>query len=271
MSSKTVSKHVLICGLDGAGKTTLFNLLVNGQPTDPKIRPDGTLGLTNKKMASETETLGFNFDYSDPHQAASCIGFWDLGGKDSIRSIWSSFYMNIRVSGVIFVVDANDDEDRITDARMELQKLLNEEELRTAVLYVVFNDTNNEDEEKRGADENPIRKSVRIFSFFFFLFYLEPFLRNFLSFFTENILFNGRSSIFKKGIYDNSFNNQYIIFWGNRNVISFSFFILKWAFYMNEDFRGKSWYECNTSQCYKTIRFDKFKEDQRQLGDAREN
>ena len=188
MSSKTVSKHVLICGLDGAGKTTLFNLLVNGQPTDPKIRPDGTFGIPNKKMASETETLGFNFDYSDPHQAATCIGFWDLGGKDSIRSIWSSFYMNIRVSGVIFVVDANDDEDRIIDARMELQKLLNEEELRTTVLYVVFNDfTNNVAEGKTGIeDNNQIRKSVRISHFFNFT--LNHFWQIFECFHRKNII-----------------------------------------------------------------------------------
>jgi GTPase SAR1 family protein len=163
MSSKKVSRHVMICGLEASGKTTLFNLLVYGQPQELKNKPDIILD-THKEGAKEKETLGFNFEYAEPNQTANCIGFWDLGGKDTIRAIWPSFYKNIQISGLIFVVNANDEDDRIIEARMELQKLLNEEELRSSVLYVVFNDiiTKEDEEDKfnRVSDDPTIRQTV---------------------------------------------------------------------------------------------------------------
>lgn len=151
------SKHVLICGLSQAGKTTLFNLLIYGQPRD---KPD--LNLDMNKMAKEETTFGFNFEYAEKDQA-NCIGFWDIGGKDTIRAIWSSFYKNIRISGLIFVVNANDEDEKIDEARMELQKLMNEEELRNAVLYVVFNNIlkeNGENGEQKVMEEPGIRNNV---------------------------------------------------------------------------------------------------------------
>lgn len=152
-SKKIKNKQVLICGLDSAGKTTLFKLLVYGFQKEKAENPYQELNKLN-----DEPTFGFNFEYAEKDQAQS-IGFWDLGGKDSIRAIWPSFYKNIAIGGIIFVVDSNDSDDRINEARMELLKLLNEEELRSAVVYVVFNDVikNTDNDEK----ESPILRDYK--------------------------------------------------------------------------------------------------------------
>ena len=59
-----------------------------------------------------------------------------LAGQDKIRPLWRHYYQNTQ--GVIFVVDSNDRE-RIEDAKAELNRMLNEPELSTAVLLVFSN------------------------------------------------------------------------------------------------------------------------------------
>lgn len=61
---------------------------------------------------------------------------WDVGGQDKIRPLWRHYFQNTQ--GIIFVVDSND-RDRITEAREELQRMLNEDELRDAILLVFAN------------------------------------------------------------------------------------------------------------------------------------
>lgn len=53
-----------------------------------------------------------------------------------IRPLWRHYFQNTQ--GLIFVVDSNDRE-RINEANEELQKMLNEDELRDAVLLVFCN------------------------------------------------------------------------------------------------------------------------------------
>ena len=61
---------------------------------------------------------------------------WDVGGQDKIRPLWRHYYQG--TNGLIYVVDSND-RDRIEDAREELNKMLNEDEMRDAVLLVFAN------------------------------------------------------------------------------------------------------------------------------------
>ena len=61
---------------------------------------------------------------------------WDVGGQDKIRPLWRHYFQNTQ--GIIFVVDSNDRE-RISEAREELQRMLNEDELRDALLLVFAN------------------------------------------------------------------------------------------------------------------------------------
>ncbi|TYH34696.1 hypothetical protein ES332_D13G142900v1 [Gossypium tomentosum] len=53
-----------------------------------------------------------------------------------IRPLWRHYFQNTR--GLIFVVDSND-RDRVVEARDELHRMLNEDELRDAVLLVSAN------------------------------------------------------------------------------------------------------------------------------------
>ena len=61
---------------------------------------------------------------------------WDVGGQDKIRPLWRHYYQNTQ--GVIFVVDSND-RDRVGEARDELHRMLNEDELRESCLLVFAN------------------------------------------------------------------------------------------------------------------------------------
>ncbi|KAG6516253.1 hypothetical protein ZIOFF_026708 [Zingiber officinale] len=61
---------------------------------------------------------------------------WDVGGQDKIRPLWRHYFQNTQ--GLIFVVDSND-RDRVVEARDELHRMLNEDELRDAVLLVFAN------------------------------------------------------------------------------------------------------------------------------------
>jgi GTPase SAR1 family protein len=61
---------------------------------------------------------------------------WDLGGQTSIRPYWRCYYPN--TDAIIFVVDSADSE-RMPVARGELAAMLEEEDLRDAILLVFAN------------------------------------------------------------------------------------------------------------------------------------
>ena len=76
---------------------------------------------------------------------------WDVGGQDKIRPLWRHYFQNTQ--GIIFVVDSND-RDRVVEAREELQRMLNEDELRDALLLVFAN-----------KQDLPVRSGQTTFSF----------------------------------------------------------------------------------------------------------
>ena len=61
---------------------------------------------------------------------------WDLGGQTSIRPYWRCYYPN--TDAIIFVVDSAD-VDRMPVARGELAAMLEEEDLKDAILLVFAN------------------------------------------------------------------------------------------------------------------------------------
>nr|XP_054766834.1 ADP-ribosylation factor-like [Lytechinus pictus] len=64
------------------------------------------------------------------------ITAWDVGGQDKIRPLWREMFPNTQ--GIIFVVDSHDRELRL-EARDELNRIANEDELRDAVILVFAN------------------------------------------------------------------------------------------------------------------------------------
>jgi len=115
--------RILMVGLDAAGKTTILYKLKLGE------------------IVTTIPTIGFNVETVDYKNISFTV--WDVGGQDKIRPLWRHYYQNTQ--GVIFVVDSNDRE-RIDDsnghennAKMELQRMLQEDELRDAVLLVFAN------------------------------------------------------------------------------------------------------------------------------------
>ena len=77
---------------------------------------------------------GFNVETVEYKNISFTV--WDVGGQDKIRPLWRHYFQNTQ--GIIFVVDSND-RDRIVEAREELQRMLNEDELRDAILLVFAN------------------------------------------------------------------------------------------------------------------------------------
>ena len=81
-----------------------------------------------------TLASGFNVETVEYKNISFTV--WDVGGQDKIRPLWRHYFQNTQ--GIIFVVDSND-RDRVVEAREELQRMLNEDELRDALLLVFAN------------------------------------------------------------------------------------------------------------------------------------
>lgn len=127
--------RILMVGLDAAGKTTILYKLKLGEivTTIPTI---GTLLATPGLYANPSliDLKGFNVETVEYKNIQFTV--WDVGGQDKIRPLWRHYFQNTQ--GIIFVVDSND-RDRVVEAREELQRMLNEDELREALLLVFAN------------------------------------------------------------------------------------------------------------------------------------
>jgi len=108
--------RILMVGLDAAGKTTILYKLKLGE------------------VVTTIPTIGFNVETVEYKHINFTV--WDVGGQDKIRPLWRHYYQNTQ--GLIFVIDSKE-RDRIVEARDELQKMLNEDEMRDAILLVFAN------------------------------------------------------------------------------------------------------------------------------------
>ena len=109
---------ILLLGLDSAGKTTMIY----------------ALGL--KDPIRTVPTIGFNIETTWYIKPDIEINTWDVGGRDKLRDLWRHYYPG--TNAIIFVVDSAD-KMRLNTAKEELHLLLDEFELRNAVLLVFAN------------------------------------------------------------------------------------------------------------------------------------
>ncbi|MBA0814413.1 hypothetical protein Gohar_020245 [Gossypium harknessii] len=136
--------RILMVGLDAAGKTTILYKLKLGEivTTIPTIGEFASNSNFHGKRKSIFDCFGkgclringFNVETVEYKNISFTV--WDVGGQDKIRPLWRHYFQNTQ--GLIFVVDSND-RDRVVEARDELHRMLNEDELRDAVLLVFAN------------------------------------------------------------------------------------------------------------------------------------
>ncbi|CAB3360636.1 ADP-ribosylation factor-like protein 5B [Cloeon dipterum] len=107
---------IVIVGLDNAGKTTiLYQFLMN-----EVVHTSPTIG------SNVEEVMWKNIHFI----------MWDLGGQQSLRAAWSTYYTNTEF--VILVVDSTDRE-RLAVTREELYRMLANEELASAAVLIFAN------------------------------------------------------------------------------------------------------------------------------------
>ncbi|BEI88963.1 ARF/SAR superfamily [Cutaneotrichosporon oleaginosum] len=108
--------RILMLGLDAAGKTTiLYKLKLN-------------------QSVTTIPTVGFNVETVTYKNVK--FNVWDVGGQDKIRPLWRHYYTGTQ--GLIFVIDSADRE-RIDEARLELERILADREMRDCLLMVFAN------------------------------------------------------------------------------------------------------------------------------------
>merc|ERR1719263_2340172 len=94
--------ELTLVGLQASGKTTLVNLISEGQFQEDMIP---TVGFNMKKV----------------QRGGVSIKLWDLGGQPRFRSMWERYCRG--VSSIVYVVDAADP-DNIAVSKTELHDLL---------------------------------------------------------------------------------------------------------------------------------------------------
>ncbi|PON64687.1 Small GTP-binding domain containing protein [Parasponia andersonii] len=122
MFSKT-EFHVLILGIDKAGKTTLLEKLKSVYSNLEGLPPDRIV-----------PTVGLNIGRIEVSNTK--LVFWDLGGQPGLRSIWEKYYEEAHA--IIFVIDAACPS-RFEDSKSALEKVLRHEDLQGAPLLVLAN------------------------------------------------------------------------------------------------------------------------------------
>ncbi|KAL6534739.1 Arf GTPase arf1 [Orobanche gracilis] len=109
--------RILVLGLDNAGKTTILYRLQMGE------------------VVSTIPTIGFNVETLQYNNIKFQV--WDLDcGQTSIRPYWRCYFPNTQA--IIYVVDSSDT-DRLVVAKEEFHAILEEEELKGALVLLFAN------------------------------------------------------------------------------------------------------------------------------------
>ncbi|MCL4138400.1 UNVERIFIED_CONTAM: hypothetical protein GTU68_026467 [Idotea baltica] len=93
--------HVVLVGLDSSGKTTVLLRLKYGQ------------------YVNTLPTVGFNCEKVRAGGAHWML--WDVGGAERVRPLWRPYTRG--TDALVFVVDSSCSEERLEEARLELQRL----------------------------------------------------------------------------------------------------------------------------------------------------
>eukprot|EP01017_Pseudomicrothorax_dubius_P003615 TRINITY_DN10555_c0_g1_i2.p1 TRINITY_DN10555_c0_g1~~TRINITY_DN10555_c0_g1_i2.p1 ORF type:complete len:187 (+),score=17.02 TRINITY_DN10555_c0_g1_i2:63-623(+) len=107
---------IIIVGLANAGKTTILYHLHLG------------------RVVSTQPTIGSNVEEVTSRNVQMQV--WDLGGQETLRSAWSTYYEN--TNAVIFVIDSTDTKSIIT-SKVELHNILKDDALKNTFVLIFAN------------------------------------------------------------------------------------------------------------------------------------
>ncbi|KAF7236562.1 ADP-ribosylation factor-like protein 4D [Varanus komodoensis] len=113
--------HVVVVGLDAAGKTSLL------------------YRLKFQEFIKSAPTKGFNMEkIRVPLGGSRAITFqvWDVGGQEKLRPLWKSYMRH--TDGVVFVVDSAEAE-RLEEARVELHRIARSSDNQGVPVLVLAN------------------------------------------------------------------------------------------------------------------------------------
>ncbi|KAJ1535783.1 ADP-ribosylation factor-like protein 8B [Nowakowskiella sp. JEL0078] len=109
--------ELTLVGLQHSGKTTLVNVIANGQFIEDTIP---TVGFNMRKVT----------------KGSVVMKLWDLGGQARFRSMWERYCRG--VNAIVFVVDSAD-VPKIAAAKTELHALLEKPQLANIPVLVLGN------------------------------------------------------------------------------------------------------------------------------------
>ncbi|KAM5293373.1 ADP-ribosylation factor-like protein 14 [Ctenodactylus gundi] len=116
-SLKTTQAHILLLGLDSAGKSTLLYKF--------KLAEDVTT----------IPTIGFNVEMIQVESDLS-LTVWDVGGQEKMRAVWSYYCENTQ--GLVYVVDSTDLQ-RLGASRKEFKHILKNEHIKNVPVVILAN------------------------------------------------------------------------------------------------------------------------------------
>lgn len=115
--------HVLIIGLDNAGKTTVLEKIKSKFGNSPGLPPDRI-----------PPTIGMNL--AKIQYRGTQVIMWDLGGQIKMRKIWEKYYGE--ANAVIFVIDSTDI-GRFQEAKLSFDSVCDHESLSKVPIITFAN------------------------------------------------------------------------------------------------------------------------------------
>lgn len=146
------SQNVLICGLEKSGKTLFLKKI---------------LELKKKKSEGNILESTYGYNYVTLEYGNQNYHVWDLGGDSVSRRYWSSFYRNIQVNIVIFLINLYDKEEKQMEAIKEFLYLVNEEELKHSKFFIILNMKIDDKEKKIIFTDNDMKEAMQTVDYLF--------------------------------------------------------------------------------------------------------